>query len=77
MTQRMLIERCAWLQVHVMQMDRKAGAGGLTDLDHRVFLAWNNSLVRALAALGLEGVPARVQTLAERMALSAAARPAA
>lgn len=73
-TQRMLVERAAWLTLYVTQLDRKAAqTGSMTEHDSRTYLAWSNSLTRTLGALGLESAPARVPTIAEIFAAPAAA----
>jgi hypothetical protein len=64
-----LIERAAWLTLHVAQLDAKATAtGGMTDHAARQYLAWSNSLTRTLRELGLKGPVERAQTLAEVIA---------
>lgn len=65
-TQGRLIERCAWLSLHVAQLDAKAAAGGaLTEHDARTYLAWSNALGRALRDLGLKGAPPPARSLAD------------
>ena len=72
--QRRMIERCAWLSLHVAQLDAKAvEGGGLTDHDHRTYLAWSAALTRMLRQLGLKGAPAPRRTLAEHLAARAGA----
>ncbi len=57
-TQRRLIERCAWLQLHVAMLDAKVASGGmLTKCDTATYLAWSNSLSRTLKLLGLDAKP--------------------
>jgi hypothetical protein len=71
-TQRALIERAAWLTLHVAQLDAKATAtGGMTDHSARQYLAWSNSLTRTLRQLGLKGAAERAPTLAEVIAAPA------
>jgi hypothetical protein len=71
-TQRALIERAAWLTLHVAQLDAKAAAtGGMTDHAARQYLAWSNSLTRTLRELGLKGPAERAPTLAEVIATPA------
>jgi hypothetical protein len=71
-TQRTLIERAAWLTLHVAQLDAKATASGcMTDHSARQYLAWSNSLTRTLAQLGLKGPVERAPTLAEVIAAPA------
>ena len=62
-TQRMLIERAAWLTIHVAQLDAKGVGPGLTEHDHRQYLAWSNTLTRTLRTLGLEGASPPADTL--------------
>jgi hypothetical protein len=53
-TQRHLIEICCQLQLRLLTMDYAfAEEGEITLLDSRVYLAWTNTLVRTLRALGL------------------------
>jgi hypothetical protein len=71
-TQRALIERAAWLTLHVAQLDAKATAtGSMTDHSARHYLAWSNSLTRTLRELGLKGPAERAPTLAEVIAAPA------
>ena len=78
-TQRALIDRAAWLTLRIALMDAKGADGHLSERDGREYLAWSNSLTRALVALGLQAATARPMTLAEhrarRDAESAAAAP--
>ncbi len=65
----MLIERAAWLTIHVAQLDAKAVSGGtISEHDQRTYLAWSNTLTRTLRTLGLTAAPQRPQTPAEAMA---------
>src|SRR5271154_5019729 len=58
--QRVLIDRTAWLRLHVMLLDEKvAGGKSLTGHDQRAYLAFSNSLVRAMRELGLRPTAAR------------------
>jgi hypothetical protein len=53
-TQKALVEICASLQLYVSLFDAKAlREGGLGERDSRQYLAYSNSLTRALARLGL------------------------
>lgn len=53
--QRALIERCVWLSLRLAQLDRKIASGrDFTEIDSNTYLAWNNSLTRTLAKLGVE-----------------------
>ena len=77
-TQRALIERASFLMLHVAQLAAKAlAAGMMTERDSRTYLAWSNSLSRALAALGLDGPPQRVPTPLEALGLGLPDRGAA
>ena len=56
-TQKALIDRAAWLSLHVAQIDQRTADGRqMTEHDSRTYLAWSNSLARTLKALGLKGV---------------------
>lgn len=67
--QRAIIERVAWLTLHVAQLDAKAAAGGgLTQHDSNSYLAWSNSLDRALRGLGRKGAAAPERSLADHLA---------
>lgn len=56
--QRALIDRMAWLRLHMRLMDNRTAEGReLTELDSRTYLAWVNSLRLLTADLGPE-VPA-------------------
>lgn len=70
--QRQLIERAAMLTLHVALFDAKAlKAGGLSERDGRQYLAYSNSLARALAQLGMSPTSPRPPTLAEHLARTA------
>ncbi len=74
-----LIERCAWLMLHVALLDRRAveaGACGMNDHDAKQYLAFSNTVGRALAQLGVRGAGAKPPTLAEHLARRAAERGA-
>jgi hypothetical protein len=72
-TQSVLIERAAMLRLHLAQLDEKALAAGgsLTDHDSRQYLAWSNSLDRAMRTLGIHGAPAPAPSLAAYLAARA------
>lgn len=54
-TQRLLIERCVQLSLHLALLDRKLATGEiLGEGASRQYLAWSNSLSRALRELGLQ-----------------------
>lgn len=77
-TQAMLIERAASLTLQVAMLDAKVTApGGLTEHDHRSYLAWSSSLVRTLRTLGLEAAAKRPQTPAEAFARQRTPSPSA
>lgn len=71
-TQRRMIERAAWLSLHVAQIDAKAAEGGLTPHDHRTYLAWSNTLTKLLRHLGMKGAAAKPKSLSEHIAGAAA-----
>jgi hypothetical protein len=67
----MLIDRIAWLQVHLARIDERAlEAGGLSDHARREYLAWTGALCRLLRDLGLQ--PAAERPLSPEAALAAA-----
>lgn len=73
-TQRAMIDRAAWLSLHIALMDARAIEEGsaLSERDSRQYLAWSNSLTRTLRELGI-GNPTTSkrkldQILAERSA---------
>ena len=54
--QQQLVERAVWLQLKLTMLDRRLVEGdGLhfTQQDNNTYLAWNNSLARTLALLGV------------------------
>ncbi|MEK1928492.1 MAG: hypothetical protein AAAC47_01670 [Pararhizobium sp.] len=55
-TQKALIDRAAWLQLHVSLMDAKTleDGGPLSERDSRQYLAWSNSLTRIMRDLGAD-----------------------
>lgn len=52
--QRVLVERAAMLQIRIAMLDEKMLAGTFTAFDGKEYLAWSNSLVRAMSALGVQ-----------------------
>jgi hypothetical protein len=71
----MLVDRCAWLRLHVQLFDEKVAETGhaLSDRDRRSYLAFSNSLTRLLGQLGLEArVANKTPTLDEHLAALAA-----
>lgn len=64
-----LIERAAMLTLHVALFDARAiEANGLSDRDAREYLAYSNSLTRALAQLGIKAAALKPPSLAEHFA---------
>jgi hypothetical protein len=71
LAQRALIDRLAWLQVHLALLDeRMMRTGELSDHASRQYLAWANTLTRGLGRLGFEAAPAqrRQTSLADHIA---------
>jgi hypothetical protein len=62
--QRAMIERCAMLQLRCAALDRKILDGSFTEYDAKTYLAFSNSLTRALKAL-LGAQPAAELNLSE------------
>lgn len=61
-----LIERACQLTLHLAAMDRRyAETGAMSEHSAREYLAWNNTLTRTLARLGLKGVAERPPTLTD------------
>jgi hypothetical protein len=53
--ERVLIDRLAWLRLHVMLIDEKVVDGKpMTPHDARTYLAFNNSISRGMRQLGLK-----------------------
>jgi hypothetical protein len=63
--QKILVERIAWLMLHVALFDEKTAEGNapMTDHDRRSYLAFSNALVRATRDLGLEPTAAPTPSL--------------
>jgi hypothetical protein len=58
--QKALIERAARLTLYVEMMDARAlKAGGMTDHDARMYLAWSNTLTRTLRDLGIKSAASK------------------
>ena len=73
--QRVLVDRAAWLTLHMAQIDARTAEGRpMTEHDSRTYLAWSNTLTRLMRQLGTAGVPQPPRTLAERRAERNAAR---
>jgi hypothetical protein len=70
----MLVERIVTLRLHVERFDAKAAENdGLNEHDRKAYLAYSNSLTRALRTLGLQATAQRTPTLAEHVARNRAA----
>jgi hypothetical protein len=63
-----MIDRCAWVRLRIGLMDEKMLAGGMTDQDSNVYLAWSNTLRRLLTSLGVQPPSAPQPTLEQVMA---------
>lgn len=57
--QKVLIERAAWMTLHLDMMDRKMLGGAPSERDARQYLAWSNTLTRAIAQLGIHDTAER------------------
>ena len=68
--QKALIDRAAWLSLHVALMDAKAlETGGMpSEKDSKVYLAWSNTLTRTLSAIGLKAAIDRPRSLQQHLA---------
>jgi len=64
-TQRSLVERAAYLQLRCSVLDRRIVDGTFTHYDAKSYLAFSNSLVRTMKALGLEGRADKLPTFSE------------
>jgi hypothetical protein len=72
--QRALIDRLAWLQLHLAKMDeRMLQSGELSDHAGKQYLAWSNSTARMLVQLGLDAAPVRQPNVQEILAQRRAA----
>lgn len=75
-TQRITIDRIAWLKLHVVLLDERAAGGvPLSAHDQRAYCAFSNSIVRAMRELGLQPTAPKPPTLAEVAERIVAARP--
>lgn len=74
-TQRMAIERCAMLSLHLALMERDLLDGGvLSERNSRQYIAWSNSLSRTLRLIGMEPVKiVKQRSLADHLAAKAGA----
>jgi hypothetical protein len=77
-TQSALIDRAVMLTLHIALLDEKTlkAGGTMTEHDSRQYLAWSNSLSRALRDLGLRGAPEKPPSLADHFASLQPGRPA-
>jgi hypothetical protein len=72
-----MIERIAMLTLHVSLFDRRAiENGGMGERDRREYLAYSNSLERALRQLGIRAAAEKPPSLAEHLARRAAEKAA-
>ena len=73
--ERVMIERCCFLQLRLSMLDKKLLSGrDFTQIDSNVYLAWNNSLIRTLVKLGINpkrnlNIPSLDEILAEAEAV--------
>ncbi|BAI00778.1 hypothetical protein [Acetobacter pasteurianus] len=68
-TQLALIDRAAWLTLHMAMMDSHMLAGGApAERDARQYLAWANTLTRTMRSLGLDKAPAVARGLDDLLA---------
>ena len=70
-TQRMLIDRAAQLTLRLAMLEARPSP--MDDHAANQYLAWNNSLVRLMARLGMTGAKQRAPDLREHIASRAAA----
>jgi hypothetical protein len=76
--QRILVERVAWLRLHVALFDEKVAnrSEPMSDRDRASYLAFSNSLVRATRELGLEPAGAKPMDAMSALRAHVAARAA-
>lgn len=69
-TQQVLIERIAWLTVHISRLDTKllASDGSLPQREASNYLAWTRALNKAVVLLKIRALPPPRVTLAETLA---------
>jgi|SRR5580700_10642391 hypothetical protein len=60
-----MVERCAMLQLRCAVLDGKLLNGTFSEYDGKTYLAFSNSLARALKMLGLKATAAKGPSLAE------------
>jgi hypothetical protein len=66
-----IIDRVAWLRLHIALIDeRVAGGKPMSGHDMRAYMAFSNSVVRAMQKLGLHGKEAAPPTLSEYLAIA-------
>ncbi len=64
--QRAMIDRLAWLQLHLALMDeRMMKSGELSDHAGKQYLAWSNSTARMLGQIGMKAAAANRPSLRE------------
>jgi len=53
--ERVIIERCCFLQLRLALLDKKMVSGhNFTEIDSNSYIAWSNALVRTMSRLGFE-----------------------
>jgi len=75
-SQKAMVDRAAWLTLHVSLMDAKLMDGGdglLSERDGRQYLAWSNALTRLHRDLNLKAVPPKVEQSLQEFLSGAAA----
>jgi hypothetical protein len=72
--QRALIDRCAWITLHLAVLDRKAAKGvTLTVPEQTAYTSWSTTLARCLDRLGTQPAAPKAKTLEEHLAERASA----
>jgi hypothetical protein len=73
-----LIDRVAWLRLHIALIDERAAGGtAMSAHDQRAYLAFSNAVVRATRQLGLKGAAEPAPSLSEYLTRKAEAGAAA
>ena len=72
-TQRVMIDRAAWLSLRIALLDAKILDGSFTEHDSRTYLAWSGHLSRLMRDLGLKGAAQTPRSLREHLAAKAGA----
>lgn len=67
-TQRVMIDRAAWLSLRIALLDAKILDGSFTEHDSRTYLAWSGHLSRLMRDLGLKGAKPAAKTLSDHFA---------